>query len=211
MQPWTNHAIFSCASGSRGTRISPGFGTVAARIEQSVWRTVRRFVPQRLEGWVQDLVHQAVERTGDFFPGTRVDFSQFVEQPCEFVGFQLIGLILQPLDRGCGSPVIQFRQETSRLVLNDPAALGPSFSRSRRLASQACCRSSSEYKYTLGKSPMPGSKSRGTARSRANSGRSDRRWRIRRNCCSVITGSLAPVVLITRSAAAIWSYSASHG
>ena len=97
------------------------------RIEQSVRRAAGRFVPQRLEGWVQDLVHEAVERTGNLFPGTRVDLSQFVEQPCEFVGFQFIGLFLQALDRGRGGPVVQFRQETGRLVFNDPGRLRPFF------------------------------------------------------------------------------------
>ena len=49
---------------------------------------------------------------------------------------------------------------------------------------------------------MAGSKSRGTARSRINSGRRRRRPSTAANCPSVTTGSPAPVVLTTRSAAA---------
>ena len=58
---------------------------------------------------------------------------------------------------------------------------------------------------------MAGSKSRGTARSNTNSGRSARNASIRRYDSSVTIGSAAPVVLITRSASVIAAGSSSHG
>ena len=93
-------------------------------VQQSMRDAFSRFVAQRFQGRVQQLVHQPVERLADFVLCALVQVRQPIHEPPQFFFLGLVPSVAQLLDHRAGCPVIHLGHETARLLLDDPLGGG---------------------------------------------------------------------------------------
>lgn len=78
-----------------------------------------RFVAQRFQRRVQQLVDETVEGLADLFFGPRIQIGKPVEQPPHLIPFRLLPSVSKLLDHRRRDAVVHLAHETAGLLLND--------------------------------------------------------------------------------------------
>jgi hypothetical protein len=89
-------------------------------VQERAGDAVTRFVAERLQRRVQELVDQPVERFADLAAGTLIEIRELVEQPAKFLLLGLLPALAELLDDRAGHAVAQVAHEPLGLLLDDP-------------------------------------------------------------------------------------------